>query len=252
MKSRLQLALLLAAVAAPSVASAHIQLVKPTPRINSPTGSEQKAEHCGSVGYSRAAHPERVSYFKPGETIKVMWQETVPHSGWYRIAFQPNGEVFHVPPPGTGLDLNNQPANYPTVNMTGMTDTATGTVILLDRIADGNVGTTMMADVTLPNVECNNCTLQFTQFMLSGGPTSYNINSIYFNCADIVISNSPPPTTPPDAGPVEPTPDGGSDPVDRDLKGSCSIGTASSASGVGALILVGLLVVRRRKSRHVR
>jgi MYXO-CTERM domain-containing protein len=251
MTSRLRLALIASLLAVPSVASAHIQLVKPTPRVVDPMGIKQKAEHCGSAGYSRAANPDKTTYFKPGETIRLMWNETIGHKGWYRIAFLQNGETFHVPPPGNGVDFNDAPANYPTLDMTGMTDPATGTLVLKDRIVDpvGLQAGVLMADVTLPNVECTNCTLQLTQFMLDPGATSYNIDRIYFNCADIVLSNSAPPPPPanPDAGPVDPTPEP-TEPVDGDLKGTCSTG---QAGGFGAALLVGLLaLVRRRSSRR--
>jgi hypothetical protein len=218
MMSRLRLALLFT-IALPSVASAHIQLVKPNARIPNGT-NEQKTEHCGSPAWVRAEHPDRVTYFKPGETVRVMWQETVPHTGWYRIAFLKNGELFHVPPPGTA------PGNFPTADMTGMTDPATGTLVLKDRVLDVPGTSTFMADVVLPTEECTNCTLQLTQFMTDSSP--YTIDSIYFNCADIVISNNPPPVTgTPDAGPVTPTPDGGAPVDDGDVKGGCSTSGAS-------------------------
>jgi MYXO-CTERM domain-containing protein len=245
MMSRLRLALLFT-IAVPSVASAHIQLVKPNARINNGLGGEQKNENCGSPGWVRAQHPDRVTYFKPGETIRVMWQETILHPGWYRIALHPNGENFHVPPPSNGPGDDGNPSNFPTLNMTGMTDAATGTMILADRIPDAASGTTNMMDVKLPDMECANCTLQLTQFMLSSGLTAYNIDSIYFNCADIVISNNPPPTPgTPDAGPV--TPDAGAPTDDNDVKGGCS---TSGASGLGLLAGIGLLglVARRRRA----
>lgn len=251
MKSRLQLALLLATIAAPSVASAHIHMIMPKSRTDNPTG-DQKTRHCGTTGYSRAAHPDRVTYYKPGEKIKVMWNETINHPGWYRISLQPNGEQFAYPPPGNAPNNAGQPSNFPTVNQTGMTDGTTGAIVLLDRIADGPVGTTMMAEVTLPNMECNNCTLQFNQFMTDRDMyTTTDGGAVYFNCADIVISNTPPTQNPPDAGPVDPMPDAGNPPVESgDVKGTCSTGDAGSAGSLGALALAGLLVLRRRNRRR--
>ena len=56
MMSRLRLAFLFL-IAVPSVASAHIQLVKPNARI--PNGmNEQKNANCGSPGWVRAQHPD--------------------------------------------------------------------------------------------------------------------------------------------------------------------------------------------------
>ncbi len=243
MKSSLHLALLFT-VAVPGVASAHIHLLQPKSRTDDPT--DQKTQHCGTTGYSRAAHPERITYYKPGEKIKVMWDETINHPGWYRISLQPNGEVFSYPPPGNG-----PPSNFPTVNQTGMTDSTTGAIVLLDRIPDGVPGTTMMADVTLPNIECNNCTLQFNQFMTDRAEYTFTSGgAVYFNCADIVISNNPPPPPmgTPDAGPVT-TPDAGTPGEDGDVKGGCSAGDVGGAGGLIAVGLLGAVVVGRRKRR---
>lgn len=245
MKSRLHLALLFT-IAVPSVASAHIHMIQPKSRTDAPTG-DQKTAHCGTTGYSRAAHPERITYFKPGEKIKVMWNETVPHKGWYRISLQPNGETFSYPPAGNGPDGQGNPSNYPTVNQTGMTDAVTGAMVLLDRIPDGEMGTTMMADVTLPNIECNNCTLQFNQFMSDSEMYTGTGGSIYYNCADIVISNNPPPPmSTPDAGPVT-TPDAGAPVDDNDLKGGCSTGDIGGAGGLLAVGLFGAALASRRR-----
>ena len=229
-------------VAAPTVASAHIHMLQPKSRTDNPTG-DQKDQHCGTVGYSRAANPGRITTFRPGQTIRVMWRETINHPGWYRISFQPNGEIFYIPPPvGNG--------GFPTENRTGQTDTPSGSIILLDRIADGVVGTTQMADVTLPNIECNNCTLQFTQFMSDKAPYTADALSddIYFNCADLILSNAAPTT--PDASPMV---DAGVDapgfPSDgRTAQGGCSVATGKSG-GVAVLALLGALLGRRRRRR---
>lgn len=223
-------------------------MAKPTPRVDDVQGDDQKNRHCGSPNYSRAANPSRTTYYKPGETIRVMWQETIPHPGWHRIAIQPNGEEFVYPPASNGPRSNGDPANYPTVNQTGMTDAATGMIVLLDRIEDVGNNRTHMADVTLPNIECNNCTLQVTQFMTDRAMyNTTNGGAVYFNCADIVISNAPPPVTPPpatpDAGPSGP--DAGVDPGNNDVKGTCSTG---GAGGFGAALLIGLLAFARRRS----
>lgn len=224
-------------VAVPSVSFAHISMLQPKERTDS--NDDQKTRHCGTVGWSRAANPSRTATYKPGETIRVMYRETISHPGWYRIAFQPNGEVFSYPPPGAGA------GGFPTVDQTGMVDAATGTMILKDRIPDAPPNTTMMIDVTLPNIECNNCTLQFTQFMSDRTP--YNTNdrgSVYFRCADITLTNGPTPDGPPammDAGPdaSPPAADDGA------ARGGCS--TGSGAGSLGSLLLAAFAVLLRRR-----
>ncbi len=243
--NRLSLAFCLL-VASPGLASAHIHLLQPKSRTDNPTG-DQKQRHCGNNLYNRAANPTRISYFKPGEKIVVRWQETIQHPGWYRISFQPNGETFAYPPPGNAPNANGDPSNFPTVNQTGMTDAATGAIVLLDRIADGPPNTIQSAEVTLPNIECSNCTLQFNQFMTDRTTyTNTDGGAVYFNCADIVLTNNPPPAMTPDAGPVDAGPDAGNGADGGSLKGGCS---TSGGAGLGALLLVAGAWLGRRRRR---
>src|SRR5262245_46481663 len=124
---RTVLALTLAAMLPASIADAHIHLTSPQARTDSLQGA-QKDQHCGVVGQVRV--PARVTTYKPGETITVTWMETIQHPGYFRIAFQPNGDTFGIPAAGNG-----PPAGFPSVDQTGMTDGA-GALILKDRIAD--------------------------------------------------------------------------------------------------------------------
>jgi len=146
----------------PVAAAAHIHLTTPQSRTDMLTG-DQKEEHCGVLNQTRTT---RVTTYKPGETVMVSWAETINHTGWFRISFQPNGQVFEIPPPSNGPDGTGAAGVYPTENLTGMTDTASGSIILADRIADGQ----LMQQITLPNMECNNCTLQFIQVMTDKKP----------------------------------------------------------------------------------
>jgi hypothetical protein len=189
---------------------------------------------------NQARNPARVTTYRPGETITVTWMETIHHTGWYRISFQPNGDVFEIPPASNGPAGNGTASNYPTENLTGMTDPVTGSIILADRIPDG----TLSMQVTLPDMECNNCTLQFIQVMTDKPPytTDAASDDIYFNCADLTLANNAP-----DAGMVT-TPDAGMDPGGGggggggEVSGGCSTGHAT-----GLLALAGLLGLRRRR-----
>lgn len=213
------------------VADAHIHLTKPLARTDSMTG-DQKDQHCGVLNQVR--NPARVTTFKPGETITVEWLETIQHPGYFRIAFQPSGDVFRIPPPGP----NN---GFPTENFTGMTDPNNGSIVLADQIVDGTLSTT----VTLPNMECTNCTLQFIQVMTDKPPYTIDAASddIYFNCADITLAANAP-----DAG-MDAMPDAGMDmgggsnnPGGGEISSGCSTGNAT-----GLLALLGLVGLRRRR-----
>jgi hypothetical protein len=224
---------------APSLASAHIHLTFPTPRTDSQVG-DQKTAHCGTVNWVRADHADRTTVLPPGATITVTWLETINHPGYYRIAFQPDGEVFGIPAESNGPTGNGQPSNFPTEDRTGMTDPANGSIVLADRIADG----TLSLEVTLPNMECTNCTLQLIQVMTDKPPYTPNPsgNDLYYKCADITLSaGAPDPDPNPgnDAGP-DPDPGGGG----GGAGGGCSVG-----GGAGLLAALALLGLRRRRAR---
>jgi len=91
---------------------------------------------------------------------------------------------------------------------------------LVDQITDRDGETHYTQSVKLPTTPCANCTMQLVQVMTTAVP----YNSFYFQCADITLSG-------------EPAPDG-------DIGGGCQ---TSSGSGLGALVLVGLLALRRRR-----
>ncbi len=219
-------------------ADAHIHLTSPLSRTDSLTG-DQKAEHCGVTGQGRVA--SRVTVFQPGETITVTWMETINHPGHFRIAFQPDGDTFGIPPAGPGAPPN----NFPTLDQdqTGTTD-ATGALILKDFIPDG----TSSIQVTLPSIECNNCTLQFIQLMTDKKPYTIEPDSddIYFNCADITLSTSGPGPTP-DAG--TPGSEAGVDPPESGGESGCCSASNNSPTGVLFGLAVGALLLRKRRSR---
>jgi MYXO-CTERM domain-containing protein len=235
-----------------SVAQAHIHLLKPLSRVDDGINDPQKEQHCGSMAQTRTT---RVTTYKPGETITVEWMETIEHTGWFRISFQPNGEMFRIPPVSNGPNGAGAAGNFPTENLTGMVDpgpNSTGSMILMDRIPDGAVNVMRSVQVTLPNMECTNCTLQFIQVMNNAGNAPYTVdvasNDIYFNCADLTLAaNAPdagvPVTGGADAGTEEPGGGGGVD--NGKVSGGCSTGGGTGAPV--ALALLGLVGWRRRR-----
>ena len=228
-----------ALLAWPLSASAHIHLTAPQSRIDTLTGADQKEQHCGVTNQARTA---RVTTYKPGETVMVTWMETIDHPGWFRISLQPDGAVFTIPPASNGQAIvggTAQASNMPTEDLTGMTDATTGAMILKDRVPDGM----LMTQITMPNMECANCTLQFIQVMIDKPPYTIDLASddIYFNCADIVLSNSAPAVDAGIEGPDAPPGGNGNNPS---TSGGCSTG-----GGAGLLVgfaLLGLVTKRRR------
>jgi MYXO-CTERM domain-containing protein len=218
-------------------AAAHIHITFPLGRTDSLTGNDQKEQHCGAA----VGRTARVTQFQPGQTITVTWAETIDHPGWYRIAFQPDGEVFGIPPASNGPNGLGGAANFPTLNQEGL-DPINNSIVLKDRIPDGTLST----DITFPNMECANCTLQFIQVMIDKQPYTEDLASddVYFNCADITLSSAP---LPPDAGPGDPDAGtgGNNNGGDGEVSGGCS--TSTPAYPIG-LALLGLALARRRRA----
>lgn len=144
-------------------ASAHITLTYPTPRYD-PT--QLKTGPCGMLNGPKSAN---VTTFKPGDKIVVKWDETIDHPGHFRIAFDDDGD-----------DAFQDPAAFD--------DIGSGAPILIDGIADKNGGA-YEQEITLPDIECDNCTLQVIQVMTDKAPYGDG-NDIYYQCADLVLSNS--------------------------------------------------------------
>lgn len=216
-----------AVLLAPSMAAAHIQLMSPPART-----TMQKNRHCGDPAAARSASPKVLA---PGSQLSVVWFETIDHPGHFRISFDVDGTDFFVPPNTTATTVGMDPT------------------VMIDLIPDvqGNLpaqGRRYEQTITLPNVECANCTLQVIQLMTDKPPYTVTPASddIYYQCADIVLSNSAPPPMV-DAG----VPNGDAATTDPGAtSGGCM--TTRGASG-GALIIVGgalgLVLARRRRSR---
>jgi len=121
-------------------------LVKP--RSNS-TGLKEPAP-CGGV-----ARTQTPVVLKSGNTIDVQFEETINHPGYFRIAFSPASD--------TGFDENIIIANIPEVPATRF----------------------YTQTISLPDIECNDCTLQLIQVMTDRSPPSN-----YYSCADIQLTSN--------------------------------------------------------------
>jgi MYXO-CTERM domain-containing protein len=204
----------------PSIAFAHASLVYPSPRT-----TELKTGPCGAAGSVRGTN---VTTLTAGSTIKVKWTETIEHPGHYRISFDPDGQDFYTPQ--------------------SFVENTEGQLNVIDDLIPDIAGTAPHAyelDITLPNMECTNCTLQMIQMMTDKAPYTLPPNSddIYYQCADITLTSA---NTAPDAGMVT-TPDAGdmgsgSGSGNPEISGGCSTG-----NGAGLLALVGLVGLLRRR-----
>jgi hypothetical protein len=115
-----------------------------------------------------------------GETITIAWTETINHQGFFVVSLDPDGEDFD----GDGDGMPDYPA-HPDYPDSGNGDGS----LVLAQIDDDDMTRTL--DVTLPDIDCEDCTLQLVQMMGERMPTAENpLAYLYFRCADITITSS--------------------------------------------------------------
>jgi MYXO-CTERM domain-containing protein len=198
---------------------AHIDLLNPPARyvVNRANGGGGSKEcPCGGpvdqidsnricdVPAAQSHDPNRstkVSTYEAGSTITVRMEEYVNHSGRFRVAFDPDG-----------ADLTDFNSN-----------------ILMD-VADDKGTQVYEFQVTLPNMTCENCTLQVIQDMNGNTTTPVKDpapDSTYYTCADIRLV--PPGTMGTNTDP-DPGNDDGTDPTTPPADNGMPMGTTPPAN----------------------
>ena len=115
-----------------------------------------------------------------------------------------------------------------------MMDLYSNEAVLLDGIPDqSRDNRNYLATVTLPDIECDNCTLQVIQVMYDKPPYITPGNDIYYQCADLVLRAG---AGPPDADPG------------TDTGGGCDV--VRGAGTVFGMMPLFLILVSRRLARR--
>ncbi len=198
----------LAAVSVASPASAHISLEQGGTHLSRYGDSLLKAGPCGKEGGTRGTN---IYTYEPGATITVSFVEFIPHPGYFRFAFDDDGDDgFKDPVSIKPVDPKRKCPDGPTDHC-GTSDFYNTPSVLpnMDNlephlaIAAKPMNT---FQVKLPDVECENCTLQLIQVMEdndSHGPfdttPGVGVSDVYHQCIDIVLKKGAVPSGP-DAG----------------------------------------------------
>ncbi|MDX2170685.1 MAG: SCE4755 family polysaccharide monooxygenase-like protein [Deltaproteobacteria bacterium] len=153
-----------------SPAAAHLALVFPPSRAG---GDVLKEGPCGQAGSTRSGH---VTALVAGRDLEVVWDEYVDHPGHFRIAFDADGDDDFVDP----ACLSGCQTRAPQI------ERYSNAAVLLDGIAD-TAGGEGRATITLPDIDCDTCTLQVIQVMYDKPPYAPGTNDIYYQCADLVL-----------------------------------------------------------------
>ena len=149
------------------LAQAHIDLVYPAPRPGAVGGAF--GEPCGF-----AVDPGRTTsqFLLPGATVEVRWTEYINHPSHFRISFDNDGQ-----------DGFADPVAYDSYYI--------NSTVLLDDLQDpSTIITQHSATITLPNIECANCTLQLMQVLHDKPPFTNDSNSddMHRLCADLTLT----------------------------------------------------------------
>lgn len=190
-------------LAVTQVAAAHISLERGGTHLSrfGDGQNDLKEGPCGRAGVvnQRGTH---IYTYAPGQTITVTFSEYIPHPGYFRFAFDTDGDDDFVDPvsilpidPNRGCPYTPSEAANDKCNASDFynNDTVLPGMDNLDPHLSSvlSPAKTWTYQVTLPNVECANCTLQLIQVMedpLGHGPFD-GVADIYHQCIDIVLTN---------------------------------------------------------------
>jgi hypothetical protein len=205
-------------------------------------GGDQKQSPCdGKRGDGM------VYTFAPGATITLAVNEDIAHPSYFRVAFDDDGEDFVEPASNDPIDPD-RACPFDKDDQCGKSDycttagSAKGAVVLWDNLdphlANAAKGGTW--NVKLPNVECDNCTIQVLQVMEDTVHGAYcpqgscaasadSFEDIYHRCVDIKLVKGAP------SGPgvtTDPIANMGMECAAPDATGG-EAGSASTAAGSG-------------------
>ena len=191
---RFQLALAVALTALQAGTVAHFRLVEPAPWINTDQrGDPQKVGPCGGdpKGQNDKMLTNAVTKVTGGSKLHLKIQETIFHSGHYRVALAVNSRT-ELPPDPITFEKYTDRGVY---SVWAAIQSPPQIPVLADGLfvhATKPAGPMepFEADVQLPNISCKKCTLQVVQFMAEhvyNQPGGY----AYHHCADLAITADP-------------------------------------------------------------
>ena len=203
MKNKMQLlVVLVAGVALSAEAGAHFKMLAPVPWVvTNDLGDPQKVGPCGGdpKGQNDAILSKAVTKVVGGSKLPLKIQETIFHSGHYRVALAVNSRTELPPDPYT-VEKWTERGLY---SVWGQIQSPPQIPVLADGLfqhypkpgepASARPKTPMApweTEIELPNINCAKCTLQVIQFMADhvyNQPGGY----AYHQCADLEITADP-------------------------------------------------------------
>jgi hypothetical protein len=169
-------------------ASAHLDLLDPPARLKGEDGNTQlKTKPCGQTTNKRT---DKVTTYAPGQKVDIKIKEYVNHPGYFAVAFDPDGDDSFIFPRADAdkvVAASDDPQTLFPVDGTKVLGLRT------DKDKDcytENASThECTISITIPNMPCQNCTLQVTQFMYDKLGDNKD-DEYYYQCADIKIEGA--------------------------------------------------------------
>lgn len=191
-----------AALVSATGTSAHFKMLAPAPWvITNDLGDPQKVGPCGGDprGQNDAILSKAITKVTGGSMLRLRIQETIFHSGHYRVALAVNSRTELPPDPYT-VERWTERGLY---SVWAQIQSPPQIPVLADGLfqhynkpgepASARPKTPMPpweADIEIPNITCPKCTLQVIQFMADhvyNQPGGY----AYHQCADLEITADP-------------------------------------------------------------
>lgn len=246
-------------------ALAHISLEQGGTHLSRYGDTELKDGPCGRLNGTRGTH---IYHYNPGQTIQVKMVEFIPHPSYFRWAFDNDGDDGFIEPASIDPIDPARPCPFNAADKCGPSDYYNSPTVLpgmddlYPHIPTAFVAANYTFDITLPNVTCDNCTLQIIQVMEDTVHGAYNptegdpndlpayVPDIYHQCIDLVLQpGSDGGMFGPDASTTQAGTSSSKD------EGGCSVAQGGVTSGaaywMGALAL-GALAARRSTPRRRR
>lgn len=172
--------------ALPIVTDAHFRLLEPAASlVQNERGDPQKLGPCGGTSADPGTPSNAITKVRGGETLHVKLQETIYHPGHYRIALAVKS-LDELPPEPEVVTRETEKGPW---SVSARIQNPPKPPVLADGLFQhtARASEPFETDITLPNINCEKCTLQIVQFMAEHG---YNKDGGYFyhHCATLQIT----------------------------------------------------------------
>jgi hypothetical protein len=180
-----------AALLLPVAASAHFRLLTPTSNlIENQLGDPQKMAPCGGVTGNPGTQTNVVTPVRGGDMLHVQVSETVFHPGHYRIALAVKDRKEL---PADPMAMTRKLDNGAVMSVSAEISPVKPPILaenLFPHTAQQKTPIPWETDVKLPNINCDQCTLQVIQFM-EAHPLNKDGDFSYHHCATLKIIANP-------------------------------------------------------------